>query len=252
MRQFAFAYLFNRFFTCIFRRYRHYQDQRRLDFFHHFDAGIKGQLRFQGRIKQGRFNKILERKWKDLYYIVPLQVHCDSQITVRSDFKSIEEFITLVVHSFAEHAPSDTKLIFKVHPMDRGYADYADFIKDLDMRFDTKRLLYLDRIHNPTALENARGCITINSSMGISALVHGIPVITLGRASFDLPELTFQGSLEEFWIDAPRPDAKHVQNFINLLKQSSQGHGTFYKRLFAVKGESKIQWPEEFKYLFPD
>ena len=70
--------------------------------------------------------------------LVPLQVHTDSQITVRSDFSSMEEFIQLVTESFLHNAPAGSKLIFKVHPMDRGYRDYRQFIKSLQARPDVQ------------------------------------------------------------------------------------------------------------------
>ena len=44
-------------------------------------------LRFQGRDKQNRFNRIFSTTWSGKYYIVPLQVHSDSQITQRSDLE---------------------------------------------------------------------------------------------------------------------------------------------------------------------
>jgi capsular polysaccharide export protein len=255
IRQFAIAYLCNRFITFFFQQFKHYEDQRKMDFIHHFSAGVKSQLRFHRRAKQKRFDKILESKWSKGYYLIPLQVHCDSQIKERSKFQGsspIEDFIVHVVDSFEKHAPENTKLIFKVHPIDRGYADYAKFIENLGKRFNKERLYYLDRISNPIALKNARGCVMINSSMGISALLHGTPVKTLGKASFDLPELTFQGSLDDFWTQASSPDPMRVKNFINLLKLTSQGQGTFYQKIFDVKGESKIKWPKEFSYLFPE
>ena len=53
------------------------------------------------------------------------------------------------------------------------------------------RIFYLDRIHLPTTLDHARGCVTINSSVGLAALIHGAPTITLGEAAYNLRGLTF-------------------------------------------------------------
>ena len=36
-------------------------------------------------------------------------------------------------------------------------------------------------------LRNAAGVVTINSTIGITALYHGVPVKVLGNAVFDVP-----------------------------------------------------------------
>lgn len=250
IRQFAKYYILTRV-SMKLGLFKHYVDQRTMSLDHHFRAGLRGTLRLQGRSKQSRFNKILANRWKERYYIVPLQVHCDSQITVRSKYTSIEEFIEEVTESFFKYAPAKTKLIFKVHPIDRGYADYRQFIQNLNAKFQSDRLLYLDKINNPIALTNALGCVTVNSSMGISSLINKTPVICLGEAAFDLPGLTHQGNLDTFWTDAEEVNTDNVKKFVSLLKETSQGHGTFYQKIYAVKGNAKIKWPSAFSYLFP-
>jgi capsular polysaccharide export protein len=250
MVQFALYYSFSRFMAAFARQYTHYQDQRSLDFFHHLAAGIRNMLRFQGRDKQNRFNRTFSTTLSGKYYIAPLQVHSDSQITQRSSIESMEGFIRHVANSFFKHAPSDTKLVFKVHPMDRGYKDYGKLIKKLQAKPDGHRILYLDRIHLPTALDHARGCVTINSSVGLAALIHGAPTITLGEAAYNLRGLTFQGKLNAFWKQHGEVESKHVHDFVNLLKHTSQAQGTLYQRLYAAPGRSKIAWPEEFQEIF--
>ena len=80
--------------------------------------------------------------------------------------------------------------------MDRGYKDYHKLIKTLQSSPGGRRIFYLDRIHLPTLLDHARGCVTINSSVGLAALIHGAPTITIGEAAYNLRGLTFQGKLE--------------------------------------------------------
>jgi capsular polysaccharide export protein len=252
MTQFAIFYLFSRLVAKFARRFRHYTDQRSLSFRHHLAAGIRGMLRFQGREKQHRFDRVFSSRWSGKYFVVPLQVHSDSQITERSSFKSMEQFIQLASDSFLACAPPDTKLIFKVHPMDRGYKDYHKLIKTLQASAGGNRIFYLDRIHLPTLLDHARGCITINSSVGLSALIHGAPTLAMGEAAYDLGGLTYKGSLDDFWTQHKETDNQLVTNFINLLKHTSQAQGVFYQKLYATRGECKIIWPEEFKPLFRD
>ena len=233
MLQLASYYSFSRFMCTFARKYTHYRDQRSLDFFHHLAAGIRGALRFQERKNQSRFNSIFSSEWSGKYYFVPLQINSDSQISQHSNFQSIEAFIHVVVESFIKHAPSDTKLVFKVHPMDRGYKDYQQLIKSLQAKAGEDRILYLDRIHLPTTLGHARGCVTINSSVGLSALIHNTPTITLGEAAYSLKGLTFQGQLDDFWLQHGEVNKGHVQNYVALLKLTSQGQGTLYQRLYS-------------------
>lgn len=225
-------------------------DQREMKLWGHFKHGVIHLWRFIERSRDAELDPVFAGELSGKYYAVPLQVHSDTQITQCSDFKSIEQFIKLVVRSFENHAPADAKLVFKVHPMDRGYKDYMDLIAGLDHRLGGGRILYVDRVHLPTLLANSRGVVTINSSVGISGLVHHVPVITLGSAVYDLPELTFRNGLDQFWQHAEAPKSHRVKQFINLLLETSQGRGTLSQRCFDVAGRCKIQWPSPFQSEF--
>ena len=252
MKQFAAFFLFSRIMAIFLRRYTHYTDQRGQEFFHHLRALVMSGLRYQGRVKQSRYNEIFSTKLSKNYYFVPLQVHCDSQILKRSKFSGMEEFIDQVVESFFEHAPTGTKLAFKVHPMDRGYKDYHKKIKEINLRHKGNRILYIDRVHLPTVLDHCLGCVTVNSSVGLSALIHQKKLICLGEAAFDLELLTFQGNLDDFWTTEFKPHRVKIRNFINLLKLTSQANGTFFQKLYSTKGNCKINWPKMFQPYFRD
>lgn len=225
-------------------------DQREMKLWSHFKHGVIHLWRFIERGRDSEFDSLFAGKLSGTYYAIPLQVHSDTQITMCSDFKSIEQFIKRVVNSFEKYAPADTKLVFKVHPMDRGYKDYMDLITGLDHRLGGGRIFYVDRVHLPTLLANSRGVVNINSSVGISGLVHHVPVITLGTAVYSLVDLTYQGGLDSFWSHADKPRAHRVRHFINLLLETSQGRGTLSQRCFDVPGRCKIQWPAPFHQEF--
>lgn len=225
-------------------------DQREMKLGRHFKYGLIHLWRFIERSRDCEFDSIFASELSGRYYAAPLQVHSDTQITQCSDFKSIEQFIKVVVRSFARFAPADTKLVFKVHPMDRGYKDYTDLIAGLDHRLGGGRILYVDRVQLPTLLSHSRGVVNINSSVGISGLVHHAPVIALGKAVYDLPDLTFQGGLDAFWTQAQKPKNLQVKQFINLLLETSQGRGTLSQRCFDVPGRCKIRWPDPFRSEF--
>jgi len=228
-------------------------DQRDMKLWSHFKHGVIHLWRFIERSRDCEFDPLFAGELSGNYYAVPLQVHSDTQITMCSDFKSIEQFIKKVVRSFEKFAPADTKLVFKVHPMDRGYRDYTDLINGLDHRLGGGRIFYVDRVQLPSLLANSRGVVNINSSVGISGLFHHAPVITLGTAVYDLDDLTYRNGLDAFWTQAEKPKGARVRHFMNLLLATSQGRGTLSQRCFDVTGRCKIQWPAPFqKEFFPD
>ncbi len=226
-------------------------DQKReLGFWHHFKHGLIFLWRYMERVSDIEYDAIFSGELSGKYYSVPLQVHSDTQIIKCSDFDSIEGFIMKVVDSFERHAPADTKLVFKVHPMDRGYKDYRDLLDGLDQRLGGGRILYVDRVSLAIMLSNSRGLVNINSSVGINGLKHHLPVITLGTAVYDLKDLTYQGSLDSFWTEATPPTKQRVRQFINLLMQTNQSYGVLSQRCFDVPGSGKIQWVKPFQEEF--
>ena len=244
--------LLNRLYTSLTRNYCHQVDKRCQKISTHLKPASKQILRFYARNNDAQYNALFKGEWSKKYYLCPLQVHYDAQITERSDYDSIEDFIIEVADSFYTNAPQDTKLIFKVHPMNRGYVDYAELIESLNTKHGDDRIIYLDRIHLPTTLINARGCVTVNSTVGISALEHLCPTITLGQAVFDLEGLTYQGSLDHFWQTEQPVQKKSVAKFLRLLQETTQAQGVLYQKTLRCTGHSKVQWPPLFKHLFHD
>lgn len=165
------------------------------------------------------------------YFFVPLQVHLDSQLS-HSHYATVEDFIRDVVATFAEHAPADHALLLKLHPMDRPYSDYSAEIEALRRKHGLgERLHYVDVIHLPAALRGARGTVVINSTVGLSSLTHGTPVKCLGRAIYDMPGLTHQGSLAEFFQSPAPVDKALYRRFRHWLLEHNQLNGSVWSRL---------------------
>ena len=87
--------------------------------------------------------------------------------------------------------------------MDRGRKDYTKFIKKLLKKLKIKdRVIITFEMHLSTALFNAIGTITINSTVGFSSIYHRTPTITLGNILYDIEGLTCKGmSLDDFWVN---------------------------------------------------
>ena len=166
------------------------------------------------------------------YFLVALQVHIDAQVLVHSDFKSIPEFIEKVIASFAKHADAADHLVIKHHPLDRGYHDYSVLLDRLQRQYGVAgRILYIHDQHLPTLLANTRGVVVINSTVGLSALHHGTPVVAKGEALYDIEGLTAQCALDDFWRAPERwvPDRRLYQAFLAHLIHRTQLNGNFYR-----------------------
>ncbi|MCS7231525.1 MAG: capsular biosynthesis protein [Elusimicrobiota bacterium] len=168
------------------------------------------------------------------YYFLPLQVYNDSQLRFHSPYKSIKEFIQEVLISFSYSAPPDTLLVFKHHPMDIGFVCYKTFIENLTKQYGiSERVIYLKNGDIDTLVKKAIGIITINSTVGMTALLHRKPVKVMGKAVYDIEGLTFKGSLDEFWREATnfRVDEDLLHGFFDYLFDHVLINGSFYKRI---------------------
>lgn len=166
------------------------------------------------------------------FFLVPLQISFDSQVREHSHFASVEQFIGDVVASFSRNAPQDAVLVIKHHPLDRGYHDYSWAIREVALWYGLeKRLFYIHDQHLPTLFNHMRGAVVINSTVGFSALSHGAAVKTCGVAVYDMPGLTFQGSLDAFWQEAEdfRPVRELHESFRAYLVDQTQINGSFYR-----------------------
>jgi capsular polysaccharide export protein len=167
----------------------------------------------------------------DPFFLLPLQLDSDTQITVHSPFATMAEVIEAVMKSFATYAEPVARLVIKNHPLDTGLFDYARLVRGLELRFDVAgRVHYLEAGHLPTLLAHARGVVTVNSTVGTSALFHRRPTIALGKATYGLPGLTFQGPLDRFWRDSVAPDVDLFRAFRRTVIHAAQVNGGFYTR----------------------
>jgi capsular polysaccharide export protein len=89
---------------------------------------------------------------------------------------------------------------------------------------------FLDSGVTDGLLANAAGVVTVNSTVGLTALRHGIPVKTLGSAIYDVPGLTHKGDLAGFWHAPEPPDRALLTDFLRALVGATQIKGGFHTR----------------------
>ena len=145
----------------------------------------------------------------------------------------MHEFLETVFLSFRNHASKDSKLLVKLHPLDNGIQDYCKITMNLAREHGLeKRVKAIDYVNLPSLLRTCRGVILVNSTVGFSALMNKKPVITLGKALYDMPGITYQGNLNHFWLDAETfsPDKNLVNALRNLLIEKTQVNGGYFSQ----------------------
>ena len=163
------------------------------------------------------------------YFFVPLQLNSDSQVRDHERFHTMQLMLKHVLQSFAQHAPADTKLVIKNHPLDTGWEHYDRVVLNLEHQFGLKdRVLYLETGDLATLLKHAKGTITLNSTVGYVALEQGCPTLCLGDPQYNLPGLTDQQDLAQFWGMPVAPEAELFQSFKRVVVHSTQVYGGFY------------------------
>lgn len=222
----------------------HYIHHRNFHLYYEAAIWIRaGYRKLYYRLLEAGLLRKLTKEYSKKYFLIPLQVHNDAQIKTWSSSPSVAAFIRRVISSFSKHAPSDNILVIKHHPLDRGYTDYTNIIKRLANKYGCEeRVIYIHDLKLPPLLDHAKGTVLLNSTVGISSILHGAPVKTFGHSVYDIEGLTFQGSMNEFWLDQGEIDNKLNRRYRNFLIEKNQINGNFYRRIKSFKSHSGIDY----------
>ncbi|MFQ1063831.1 capsule biosynthesis protein [Bordetella trematum] len=173
--------------------------------------------------------QLIEKSADAPFYLLPLQLATDSQIVHHSPFSDMAQAMRTTIESFATNAPPHSQLAIKIHPLDPGLVPYEALLKKYGEDFDVShRLHYLESGNLPSLLTHASGVVTVNSTVGSSAILHGKKTISLGKAIYNMPGLTYQGNLDSFWTAPDSPDMNLFKNFRNVIISRTQINGGFY------------------------
>ncbi|WP_232207374.1 capsular biosynthesis protein [Psychromonas sp. CNPT3] len=175
--------------------------------------------------------KAFIKQYDQQFFLLPLQVEVDFQLREHSPFNSVEQVISEVLRSFSLYALPQQALLIKHHPQNRGFVNYGKLISKLVDELNLgDRVLYGHDFNLPDVYHHARGVVTVNSTVGMSALLHNLPTIVLGKAIYDITDITYPRTLAYFWQDDFSMDRILFSKFRTYLCHNSQQSGDFYKQ----------------------
>lgn len=176
-------------------------------------------LRWLGRgVARRRTERASARFVGRPYFALPLQLDTDYQLRVHAPFATVEEALAHAVASFAAHAPADTHLVVKRHPLDGSLTNWAAIVARLARDHHiADRLHYLPGRDTSWLVSEALGVVTVNSTVGTLALNAGVPVCVLGEAVYAIPGIVHPGPLDGFWTAPQAPDPDLYAAFRRVL-----------------------------------
>lgn len=155
------------------------------------------------------------------YLFIPFQVRLDSQVLLYSPWIRDMPHLFDVIIEAARIAlgTSDTALVFKLHPSCRQRYPALQDIAARDPRIHFANGNSTDQL-----VREARGVITINSTVGIEALLLNRPVLSLGQACYAIPGVCESASsvaAVSRWMQqitsGRTPAAPHREAFLHYL-----------------------------------
>jgi capsular polysaccharide export protein len=174
------------------------------------------------------------------FWVFAMQMETDFSVRAYSRYADLDTPIAETLHSFAAHGPAGGHLIIKVHPLDPCLKRWDRRIAALAAAAGLGGRVHLAH-HGQLdeMLRRGRGLVTINSTVGLRAMVLGRPVKALGQAVWDVPGLAHQGPLDAFWAEGAPPEPALREAFLAALQATTQLRGVFYApegRAVAVAG----------------
>lgn len=183
--------------------------------------------KFRAEQERSRLHEVLGHP--EGFYFLPLQLDSDFQVRDQPALNTMSALLEHVIGSFAQHAPVNTRVVIKNHPFDFDQVNYQILCAQLAEQYGVSgRIEYFETADLAALVKNAKGTITLNSTVGSLALEQGCPTLCLAPALYNLPELTAQCGLDAFWTRTPGPDAALFSLFKAVVMQTTQVNGGFY------------------------
>lgn len=161
-------------------------------------------------------------------FLFPLQLEADFQIRDHGKGKTLRQHLESVLSSFADHAPADAHLVIKRHPLDNGRTPWRVLVAERAEAAGVRdRVHYLDGGNLEALLAQSEGVVTVNSTVGLQAVLAGCPCTVLGDAVYDMDGLTEQAGLDRFWSAPEKPNTQKAEAFKAFLLNEYHVPGSF-------------------------
>jgi len=148
------------------------------------------------RWNEWRAKKFLESG--GAYFFVPFQLKNDTQTLKYSDYiKDMKQFVETIGNAVSEYNKlygSNIGIIFKTHPMFRIKEPELEIGEIVKICKGLSHAYLVERINTSQLINNSKLVVTINSTVGIEALVRKKPVVTLGKTFYNIEGITFHAS----------------------------------------------------------
>lgn len=166
----------------------------------------------QGSERQTRqefYNKLQLPENKKIVFI-PMQVYKDTSIQLYSDWiGKYENFVNLVQQLAMENR--DTIFLVKNHPVERNHKVTAQ-----------SNIKIADDCHYKDCIAYCDLVLTVNSSVGLQAMMWEKPVITLGKTFYNFENINYSAKTKEqisaLLKTAQSPNMDKVRRFIYYLR----------------------------------
>nr|MCV4207786.1 capsular biosynthesis protein [Roseomonas sp. SXEYE001] len=164
-------------------------------------------------------------------FLMAMQMETDFSVRAYSSYTSLDAAIEEVTQSFAAHAPPDAQLLFKVHPLDPAMKNWRRRVRRIAKRAGVSdRVHYLGGGNLGAITENVQGVVTINSTVGLRAILDHLPTHALGHAIYRIQGLTHEGPLDRFWTEGRPPDPVLREAFLRGIAHCLHIRGVYYAR----------------------
>lgn len=172
---------------------------------------------------------------EESYIFVPFQVDYDTQIISHSPWIEDMDNLYRILKNLVRNLPENIKVYVKEHPSSSRCYDY---LHHLDNRIEFK-----NEVNTKELIEKAKLVLTINSTVGLEAIIENKPVIVLGNAFYCIDGLCLQAQNEEDLLNKVMghtyPDSMIRTNFIKFLVDE-----------YYVSGQWKLPTEEHFNAVW--
>ncbi len=156
------------------------------------------KIRSQFFIKEHRLNL------PEHFIFLPFQYPYDTQILINSpNINTMELFLRTCHAAVRKGAPSGYKIVVKEHPDDLGRTNYGRLRKDFP------DVIWFKKYDIESLIDKAEAIITINSSVGVLALMRHKPVVTLGNSFYNIEGIVY--------------NVNNLDKLVEAVKQALEG-----------------------------